>query len=648
MLFRLFASALSLLTVAALPAAAENLRPGANLVVEGIPPIPQTIVEEVKRYTEARSAGFGGWHPTKLEMLVSTRFANTPQLHLVSAPMGARKQMTFFDEPVGSGGFDPLKGEFFLFSRDRGGNEFGQLYRYDLADGRVSLLTDGGRSQNSFSGWSPDRRWMAYSSTRRNGADRDIYIMDPRDPKASDRLVLQVSGGGWGVQDWSPDGKTLLVGEYVSVNESHLWFVDVATGQKREFTPRSQTGVAYAGADFTKDGKAILLSSDQGSEFKRLQHHDLATGRVRVVTEGFKGDVSGAIQSHDGRRAVFFVSEDGIDRAFLLDVATLTYQPIEGLPAAQLSGGSWHRDNRHVAFGVGSARSVSDVVVLDTETGGVVRWTESELGGLVADTLSEPSLVKWKSFDGLEISGFLYQPSAAKFAGPRPVIINIHGGPEGQSLPVFIGRNNYFLNELGVAILFPNVRGSTGFGKTFVALDNGAKREDSVRDIGALLDWIRTQPDLDASRIMVTGGSYGGYMTFACAVHYSDRLRCALSVVGISNFITFLNNTESYRRDLRRVEYGDERDPAMRAVFEQISPLNQAAKITIPMFIVQGANDPRVPRTEAVQMVERIRANGGPVWYLEAKDEGHGFRKKTNSDFQFYATVMFIRQHLLN
>jgi dipeptidyl aminopeptidase/acylaminoacyl peptidase len=648
MLSRLFASALSLLTVAALPATAENLRPGANLVVEGIPPIPQTIVEEVKRYTEARSAGFGGWHPTKLEMLVSTRFANTPQLHLVSAPMGARKQMTFFDEPVRSGGFDPLKGEFFLFSRDRGGNEFGQLYRCDLADGRVSLLTDGGRSQNSFSGWSPDRRWMAYSSTRRNGADRDIYIMDPRDPKASDRLVLQVSGGGWGVQDWSPDGKTLLVSEYVSVNTSHLWLVDVATGQKREFTPRSQTGVAYAGADFTKDGKAILLSSDQGSEFKRLQHHDLATGRVRVVTEGFKGDVSGAIQSHDGRRAVFFVSEDGIDRAFLLDVATLTYQPIDALPAAQLSGGSWHRDNRHVAFGVGSARSVSDVVVLDAETGGVVRWTESELGGLVADTLSEPSLVKWKSFDGLEISGFLYQPSAAKFTGPRPVIIDIHGGPEGQSLPVFIGRNNYFLNELGVAILFPNVRGSTGFGKTFVALDNGAKREDSVRDIGALLDWIRTQPDLDASRIMVTGGSYGGYMTFACAVHYSDRLRCALSVVGISNFITFLNNTESYRRDLRRVEYGDERDPAMRAVFEQISPLNQAAKITIPMFIVQGANDPRVPRTEAVQMVERIRANGGPVWYLEAKDEGHGFRKKTNSDFQFYATVMFIRQHLLN
>jgi dipeptidyl aminopeptidase/acylaminoacyl peptidase len=626
--------------------AADTINPTSNLVAEGIPAIPASIAEEVKRYTESRSAGFGGWHPSKLEMLISTRFGNTPQIHLVSAPLGARKQLTFFDEPVGSGGFDPLKGEFFLFSRDRGGNEFSQLYRYDLADGNVTLLTDGGRSQNGFNGWSPDYKLMLYASTRRNGADRDIYVMDPRDPKGTDKLLLQVSGGGWGVQDWSPDGKTLLVGEYVSVNESHLWLVDVATGAKREFTPRAEKGVSYAGADFTKDGKGVFYSSDRDSEFKRLFYHDLATGQAKVVTTGFKGDVSGAAQSHDGKRAIFFVSEDGIDRAYLLDVATLTYKPIAGLPAAQLGGGSWHRNNRHVAFTISSARSVSDVFVLDADAGTVTRWTESELGGLVADNLSEPSLVKWKSFDGLKISGFLYRPHA-KFTGKRPVIINIHGGPEGQSLPVFIGRNNYFLNELGVAIIFPNVRGSTGYGKTFVALDNGPKREDSVKDIGALLDWIAQQPDLDASRVMVTGGSYGGYMTLACAVHYSDRLRCALDVVGISNFITFLTNTESYRRDLRRVEYGDERDPAMRAIFEQISPLNNAEKIKIPMFIVQGANDPRVPRSEAIQMVERIRKNGGPVWYLEAKDEGHGFRKKTNVDFQFYATVMFIREHLL-
>lgn len=626
--------------------AADTIAPTSNLVAEGIPAIPTSIAEEVKRYTESRAASFGGWHPTKLEMLISTRFGNTPQIHQVAAPMGARKQLTFFDEPIGSGGYDPLSAEFFLFSRDKGGNEFSQLYRYDFADGSVTLLTDGGRSQNSFGRWSPDYSLRLYSSTRRNGADRDLYVMDPRNPKATDRLVLQVSGGGWGVQDWSPDGKTLLVEESISVNESHLWFVDFATGQKREFTPRSEQGVVYAGADFTADGKGVLFSCDRDSEFTRLFYQDLATGQTKVVTTGFHGDVSGVSLSHDRKRGIFFVSVDGIDRAYLLDVASLTYQPIAGLPAAQLGGGSWHRDDRHVAFTISSARSVSDIYALDTQTGAVTRWTESELGGLVAENLSEPALVKWKSFDGLEISGFLYRP-AAKFTGKRPVIVNIHGGPEGQSLPVFVGRSNYFLNELGVAIIFPNVRGSTGYGKTFVALDNGPKREDSVKDIGALLDWIAQQPDLDASRVMVTGGSYGGYMTLACAVHYSDRLRCALDVVGISNFITFLTNTESYRRDLRRVEYGDERDPAMRAVFEQISPANHAAKIKIPMFIVQGANDPRVPRTEAVQMVERIRANGGPVWYLEAKDEGHGFRKKTNTDFQFYATVMFIREHLL-
>ncbi len=226
-------------------------------------------------------------------------------------------------------------------------------------------------------------------------------------------------------------------------------------------------------------------------------------------------------------------------------------------------------------------------------------------------------------------------------------MINIHGGPEGQTRPGYLSANNYYLNELGVAIIFPNVRGSSGYGKTFIASDNGMKREESVKDIGALLDWIEKQPELDASRVMVTGGSYGGYMTLAVATMYNDRIKAALDIVGISNFNTFLKNTESYRRDLRRVEYGDERDPAMFAYFEKIAPLNNAEKIKKPMFIVQGGNDPRVPRSEAVQMADKIRGNGGVVWYLEAKDEGHGFRKKSNADFQRYATILFMQKYLL-
>jgi dipeptidyl aminopeptidase/acylaminoacyl peptidase len=283
---------------------------------------------------------------------------------------------------------------------------------------------------------------------------------------------------------------------------------------------------------------------------------------------------------------------------------------------------------------------------VDALTGTLTRWTESELGGLVASQLSEPRLIRWRSFDGREITGFLYPPDA-RFTGKRPVIINIHGGPEGQALPLFQGRSNYFLEELGVAIIYPNVRGSTGYGKSFVKLDNGMRREDSVKDIGALLDWIAAQPDLDASRVMVTGGSYGGYMTLAVATMYNDRICCAVDIVGVSNFNTFLKNTESYRRDLRRAEYGDERDPAMAAFFERIAPLNNASKITKPLFVVQGGNDPRVPRSEAEQMVARVKQNGRPVWYLMAKDEGHGFRKKPNVDYQFYATVLFVREHLV-
>jgi dipeptidyl aminopeptidase/acylaminoacyl peptidase len=265
---------------------------------------------------------------------------------------------------------------------------------------------------------------------------------------------------------------------------------------------------------------------------------------------------------------------------------------------------------------------------------------------LKSDQFSEPELIKWKTFDGKMISGFLYRAAEA-FKGKRPVIVNIHGGPEGQFVPGFLGRNNYYLDEMGIAMIFPNIRGSSGYGKTFLKLDNGFLREDSYKDLDALLDWIKTQPDLDGDRIMVTGGSYGGHATLAVASHYADKIRCAVDVVGMSNLVTFLQHTEEYRRDLRRVEYGDERDPKMREFLESIAPIRNAAKITKPLFVIQGKNDPRVPASEAEQMVATLKNQKTPVWYLLAKDEGHGFAKKKNADFQFFATVMFIQEYLL-
>lgn len=623
---------------------AQNITPGSNLIVEGIPEIPASVAADIQRYNESRGAGFVAWHPVKKEMLIATRFANVPQLHRVKMPMGDRKQITFFNEPVGNATFEPLKGDYILFVKDVGGNEFGQLYRMDFSDGAITMLSDGGRSQNGGVVWSNSGKRIAYSSTRRNGADRDIYLMNPLD-KASDKLLLQVSGGGWGALDWSPDDKQLIVGEYISANESHLWLVNAVTGEKAPLSDRNEKSVAIGGATFSKDGKGIYFTTDKGSEFSRLAYMHLPSKTVDYLTN-IPWDVTGMDLSKDGKQLAFLTNEAGLSKLYLLNTATKKYTEVKSLPVGLYGGLEFHDNSKDLSISINSAQSPTDVYVLSTTTGKLERWTESELGGIVPGELSVPELIKWKSFDDREISGFYYK-AHKKFKGKRPVIINIHGGPEGQSRPGFIGANNYYLNELGVAMIFPNVRGSSGYGKTFLALDNGMKREESVKDIGALLDWIAKQPDLDASKVMVTGGSYGGYMTLAVATNYNDRIKAALDVVGISHFTTFLKNTESYRRDLRRVEYGDERDPEMAAFFEKIAPLNNASKITKPLFIVQGGNDPRVPRTEAVQMAEKVRKNGGIVWYLEAKDEGHGFAKKNNADFQRYATIQFIRNYLI-
>ncbi len=621
------------------------LHPGENLVTEGLPPISASVADEVRRYTEYRSASLADWHPISREILISTRFANTAQIHRVKQPGGARTQLTFFSEPVGTATYEPQAGRYFLFGRDAGGNEFAQIYRYDLADGRITLLTDGGRSQNDGIEWSTRGDKIAYGSTRRNGADRDIWVMDPLDPK-TDRPALQVTGGGWRVLDWSPDDKTLLVGEMISVNESRLWLVDLATGAKTLLTESGKESVSYPRARFSKDGAGLYLTCDKDSEFQRLAYLDLATKKIAVLVDSIPWDMEALDLSADGKTIAFAANEAGVSRLYLLDTGRRQLRRIDAVPVGVIRGLMWHPKENVLGFTLSSARSPADVYSLDADTGRLSRWTESELGGLVAADLVEPRLVRWPSFDGREITGFLYEPPA-RFTGKRPVIISIHGGPEGQSRPTFLGRDNYFLNELGIALLVPNVRGSLGYGKTFVKLDNGIKREEAVQDIGSLLDWIAQQPNLDADRVMVTGASYGGYMTLASATHYNDRICCSLDVVGISHFATFLKNTESYRRDLRRAEYGDERDPTIRAFFDRTAPLNNATKITKPLFVVQGGNDPRVPRSEAEQMVGQVRKNGTPVWYLLARDEGHGFRKKENADFQFYATVLFVRQHLL-
>jgi dipeptidyl aminopeptidase/acylaminoacyl peptidase len=622
-----------------------SLSPNENLVTNGIPAIPAVIADKAARYTEFRAAALQSWNPKRREMLVLTRFAETNQVHVVRQPMGARTQLTFFPDRILDAQFNPATGDYFLFHKDIGGSEWYQIYRYDMTDGMITLLTDG-KSRNDDIHFNHQGTRIAYSSTRRNGKDTDLWVMDPKNPQ-TDKMLAELNSGGWFPVDWSQNGKRIVVVEFISANESYLWLVDAETGAKEAVIGRGGEKALYGDARFSPDGAGLYVTTDHGSEFQRLTYLDLATKKETPLTPSIPWDVEEFAIAHDGRHIAFTTNEDGISKLYLLDVASQQFHAAQGLPSGVISGIQWHANSRDVGFSLNNARTPTDVYSFNIDRAELTRWTESETGGLNTKNFQDAQLVKWKTFDGKEISGFLYMPPA-RFTGKRPVIVNIHGGPEGQSRPTFLGRNVYFLNELGVAIVLPNVRGSTGYGKTFLAADNGFHREDSYKDMGALFDWIKQDPRLDGDRILVTGGSYGGHMALVAATHYSDKIRCSIDVVGISNLVTFLEHTESYRQDLRRAEYGDERDVKMRAYQESVAPMNRVKSVTKPMFIVAGKNDPRVPISESDQIAAAVKANGVPRWYLIGNDEGHGFAKRKNLDFQFYATVHFIQTYLLN
>jgi dipeptidyl aminopeptidase/acylaminoacyl peptidase len=626
------------------PKPESSVAPGDNLVVDGVPAIPASLAETAGRYGSFRTAMMADWSPVGREMLIATRFGDVPQLHLVKAPGGARQQLTFFSDAVRTGRFHPNGGDYIVFMKDTGGGEWFQLYRYDLKTGDVALLTDG-KARNLQGPWSSDGDRIAYMSTRRTGKDTDLWVMNPADAK-SDRLLTQLAGGGWEPLDWSPDDNKILLSEGLSINESYLWLVDTSTGEKTALTPRdAKDKVFYGDAQFSKDGKGMYVVTDRDSEFQRLAYIDFATKQSKYLTTAIPWDVERFDLTHDGKRIAFVSNEEGVSVLHAIDAATKKEVRLPKLPKGVIVAMRWHKNGEDIGFALTSSRSPGDCYSVNVATGKVERWTASE-SAVNTEAFPEAELVRWKSFDGKMISGFLYKP-AAKFTGKRPVLVDIHGGPEGQSTPDFLGRMNYYLNEMGIAIIEPNVRGSTGYGKTFTQLDNGFKREDTYKDIDALFDWIGTRADLDGERVAVTGGSYGGHMTLAVSTFYSDRIRCSVDIVGMSNLVTFLEHTEAYRRDLRRVEYGDERDPKMREFLEKIAPMNNIEKIKRPMFVIAGKNDPRVPVSESQQIADALKKQGTPVWLLIAKDEGHGYRKKSNQDFQFYATVEFLREYLL-
>jgi len=623
----------------------DNLQ--SHIISDGIPSIPDSLSKQLKKYQNTRSASFQGWMADGSAMVILTRFADINQIHLVKHSGGARHQLTFRPEPVIFVSVCPdTSKRLIFFLQDSGGNEKFQIYQLNVDDRSVSLLTDGS-SQHASLSWSNKGDLFAYTSTRRNGRDWDIYLGNTAAPEKSEMIFM--ANGYWSVLDWSPDDHKLLLSKYVSSTESFFHVLDLSS---RKLTPLSDTlnAVSQESGLFAADGNGIFLTSDENSDFRTLRYYDLKSAKETALTPDIPWNVREIAMSKNRKLLAFTINEHGFSKLYLMDTRSFKIRKIETLPSAIAGGIQFHPLENLLGITVNKPNMPGDAFVVDLDSFTIKQWTHSETGELDCSGLAVPRVIEYPSFDSVNgksrmIPCFSYKP---KGEGPFPVLINIHGGPESQFWPYFSSSIQYYVNDLNIAVLAPNVRGSAGYGKEYLALDNGMNRENSVKDIGALIEWIKKQPDLDSTRIAVMGGSYGGYMALSSMIHYNTQIRAGIDLFGISNYVTFLENTASYRRDLRRVEYGDERDPVMRKFLLDISPVTHASKIRCPLLIIQGANDARVPASESHQIADAVRKNKGDVWFLIYGNEGHGFRRKNNRDYQDAVIALFLKKYLMD
>jgi dipeptidyl aminopeptidase/acylaminoacyl peptidase len=509
---------------------------------------------------------------------------------------------------------------------DQGGSGFDQIFLFNPVNGDTRQLTDG-RSLNNRMVWNRSGTKLAYRSTRRNGRSNDIWIMDVSVPDDS-RLLLQANNGAlWKPVDFSADGKNLLVQYYAGITDSRIYLLEIETQTLRLLVGNEEIQTSNVASGFNHDDSGVLFVSNQrGNSAEIGQVPVSGEAPARYVDQAITWDVTEFELSRDSTRGAFVINEEGVSKLYLFDPAEMRYVRVRRTPVGVISALRFSPDGRKLGMTLNTARTSSDAFVLKLGRSPLsfkklVRWTHGQVGGLNADKFVQPSLVHF----------------------PAPLISD----EEGQFRPSFNSTIQMWVEKLGVAVIAPNVRGSLGYGEAYLAMDDGVLRENAVKDIGALLDWIGEQKKFDGSRVAVYGASYGGYMSLATAVQYGERIKAAVVRAGISNFVTYLENTQDYRRDLRRVEYGDERDPVMRAFLEGISPLANVHKIQAPLLIAQGQNDPVVPVSESQQMVDALRENGLPVWYMNALNEGHVFEKKETRDIFQQVTYMFLQRFLL-
>ena len=624
-------------------AQSEIISPGKNIETTGVPPIPGSLAREIDAYRGSYGLPLAGWNPVKREIWLKG-LSSVTWISSVKNPGATPETSSIYIKS--SGIYDIYlqpQNEYLTYTRDVDGNEQFQLYLYENSGGKSTLLSES-KTRSTEPVWSNRGDKIVYSSAPTGQVGVNLRLINPLDP-TSDHLFVQSSGGYLKAYDWSPDDKQLVYCDFSANIASTLWVIDVISGRKLLLSPKGSTSDLYDHPEFSRDGKGIYVITDHDSDMRRVAYIDLASLKSTYVPSEARRDVEEFQLSPNGKLLAFLTNEDGVSRLHMFDTEARKEIAVPQSKSSVLSDLKWNSSSTEIAFNFKSAQTPNDVYSINMETGKQEVWARSISNGVDTEKFAIPELIHWPSFDKRTISGFLYRPPS-KFTGKRPVIIDIHGGPEEQSRPTFRYEQNYYLNELGVAKIYPNVRGSSGYGKAFLDLDNGLRREDAVRDVGALLVWIKTQPDLDSDRVLVEGASYGGYLALSTAFNYPDRIKAAISDSGILNLGGFVTSAKDWRLELQRSEFGDERNPKLKSFMESTAPLNNANRIKSPLLIIQGQNDPRVPPAEAARLVAATKGRV-PVWYILAKDEGHGFAQQANRAFQLYATIMFVKEFLL-
>lgn len=594
----------------------------------------------IQQYLQMRTASAGIFTPDGKHVVFSTNITGVPQLWSVPREGGWPDQLTFFPDAVKGAQRSP-RGDWLLFGKDVGGNERTQLHLISPDGTRTVALTNDPKTIHAFGGFSPDGKQIVYSANSRDVAYFDVYVMDLATRKA--KRVLTHDGTNYAVA-FSPDGKSVVFSRVDTPSNSNLYLLDLQTGAERLLTPHE--GMAnYESVSFGKDGK-LYFASDEGREFSCLATLDPRDPAARVMFLTRDAIEVESVEVSDQRdRIAYLANRDGYSDLYLRGVGAAKSERVTGLPQGVISRMSFSPDGKSLVFTFSGPQHNTDVWTYDLTKKVASQLTRSSLAGIPRSTFVAPTLVKYPSFDGRKIPAFMYLPQGATKNKRLPVIVYVHGGPESQERPDFASSFQYYLSR-GYGLMALNIRGSVGYGKTYTHLDDTTKRKDAIRDVEYAVRYLGASGYADPRKIAIMGGSYGGYMTLAALTMLPDLFAAGVDTVGMSNLVTFLENTGPWRRPLREAEYGSlELD---REFLEEVSPINHVDKIKAPLMVVQGANDPRVPKTEADQIVATLRGKNHPVEYLLFNDEGHGVVKLSNRIKSFTATANFLDKYVKN